>query len=418
MPRGIPEAPEGVKEYPMTGTFSYEGLYSAGSKDEPIPRSVHAKYDFAVAYPPPETLPLDGLLEGLRIGLEREGRDLAYYPVALGSPELRELVAEKLHNDRGFRVSPDEIMLTHGSGEANALVIQALTDPGDTVITAEYVYVGTLRQLRTYGADVVGTPLDDQGIIPEAFEDLVVRLTREGRRPKYLYTIPEFQNPTGSTLPAERRRRIVDIARRHGMPILEDDCYVDLRVEGESQPSFRSFDDSGMVIHVASFSKLLAPGLRMGYVAAPDEVLRRALGFKTGGRSNQFTALAIESYLRGHLEEHEENFRPLLREKRDAMVTALGETFGGTGAKWSRPEGGCYVWLTMPEHVNLTDLQPVALEAGVGYGAGAMFAPNNNGDHCARLCFAYESPQKNREGIELLAKVLDENGAFRPAPGG
>ena len=401
----------------MTETFSYGGLFSNQSKDEPISAPGHARYDFATAYPAPETLPLDGLLEGLRAGLEREGRDLAYYPVPLGSPELRELASEKLYNDRGFRVSPDQILLTHGSGEANVLVIQAITDPGDTVITEEYVYVGTLRQLQKYGADVVGTPIDDLGIIPEAFEDLIVRLTREGRRPKYLYSIPEFQNPTGSTLPAGRRRQILEIASRHGMPIIEDDCYVDLRFEGEAQPSFRSLDESGRVIHVASFSKLLAPGLRMGYVAAPDEVIRRAHSFKSGGRSNQFTALAIEGYLRGHMEEHKAKVRPVLREKRDAMVTALGEMLGGTGAKWSHPEGGCYVWLTMPEHVNVMDLQPIALEAGVGFVGGGNFAPNNNGDHCARLCFAYESPAKNREGIELLARVFEENGAFRPAPG-
>ncbi|MFH1834144.1 MAG: PLP-dependent aminotransferase family protein, partial [bacterium] len=229
----------------MTGTFSYEGLFSAGSSDEPIPGSGHAKYDFATAYPAPETLPLEGLMEGLRRGLEREGRDLAYYPVPLGSPELRALVAEKLYTDRGFRVSPDQILLTHGSGEANVLVIQALTNRGDTVITEEYVYMGTLRQLRNYGADVVGTPIDDLGIIPEALEELIVRLSREGRRPKYLYSIPEFQNPTGSTLPVERRREILEIAGCHGMPIIEDDCYVDLRIEGEAQPSFRSLDDSG-----------------------------------------------------------------------------------------------------------------------------------------------------------------------------
>jgi len=401
----------------MSGSFSFDGLFSAKSEDTPVPDVVHAKYDFMVAYPAPETLPLDGLVDGLRAGLEREGRDLAYYPTAFGSRELRELVAEKLHNDRGFRVAPDQIMLTHGSGEANILVIQALTDPGDTVITEEYVYVGTLSQLRNAGADVVGTPIDDDGIIPEAFEELVVRLTREGRRPKYLYTIPEFQNPTGSTLPAERRRAIIDIARRHGMPILEDDCYVDLRVEGETQPSFRALDDTGMVVHVASFSKLLAPGLRMGYVTAPDDVLRRAHGMKSSGRPNQFTALAIEGFLREHLQEHKENAAALLRQKRDAMLSALGETLGGTGATWSRPEGGCYVWLTMPEHVSLAELQPIAFEAGVGYVPGDRFAPNNNGDNCARLCFAYESPQKNREGIELLARVLEANGAFRPAPG-
>ena len=400
----------------MKKGFDFGRLFSSASSDVPIQQTLHAKYDFAVAYPAPETLPLDGLLEGIRNGLEEEGRDLAYYPDSMGYRLLRELVAEKLLRDRGFKISPDDLLLTHGSGEANALVIQALTDPGDTVITEEYVYAGTLNQLQHYGARIVGAPLDDDGIIPEAFDELVGRLVREGRSPKFLYTIPEFQNPTGSTLPGHRRRQILDTALRYGMAVIEDDCYVDLRFEGERQPSFRSLDPNGQVVHVASFSKLLAPGLRMGYVTAPPEVLRRAHSFRSGGRANQFVALTIQSYLREHLDEHLDNIGPVLREKRDAMLSALGETFGGSGATWSTPQGGCYIWLSMPESVNMTELQPKCFEAGVGYLPGSTFSPNGNGDHCARLCYAYESPEKNRAGIELLASLLDREGAFRGAP--
>lgn len=399
-------------------TFSYDSLFSERSDDSPLPGAVsHAKYDFAVAYPDPATIPLEGLVEGLQRGLQREGPDLAYYPHRQGMPQLRELVADKLKRDRGFSVPADEIILTNGSGEANFMVIQALTNPGDTVIAEEYVYSGTLGQLRRAGATVVGTPIDDDGIIPDAFEELIEKLTQEGRRPKYLYTIPEFQNPTGSVLPKARRQRILEICHRHNMPVLEDDCYVDLRYDGDSEPSFRSLDDSGIVTYVASFSKILAPGLRLGYFTASEPVLRRALSFRPGSGPNQFAALAVYDYLRNDMYDHIAEIDQVLREKRDAMVTAMGEYFGGTGTRWSHPKGGLYVWVTFPEHVNVTEIQQKALEAGVGFHSGAIFAPNGNGDHCARLCFGYETPQKNRDGVALLAEVMDRAGAFKLAPG-
>ena len=398
--------------------FSYDDLFSERSREVPRTAGVrHAKYDFAVAYPAPETVPLQGLMNGLKTGLDREGRDLAYYPHQQGLPELRELVSQKLERDRGFSVPPEDIVLTNGSGEANFFVIQALTNPGDMVITEEYVYSGTLNQLQRAEAEVVGTPIDDEGIIPEAFEELIVRLTGEGRKPKYLYTIPEFQNPTGSVMPQSRREQVLEICHRHNMPVLEDDCYVDLRYEGDTQPAYRALDDSGIVNYVASFSKILAPGLRLGYLTASPTVLNRAISFRPGSGPNQFAALAVMDYLQAEMYEHIEDVNSLLIQKRDAMVSAMGESFGGTGTTWSSPPGGLYVWVTFPEHVSAVDLQPIAFEAGIGFNSGRAFAPNNNGDHCARLCFGYESVAKNREGIELLAEVMHREGSFRAGPG-
>ncbi|MCH8817608.1 MAG: PLP-dependent aminotransferase family protein [Chloroflexi bacterium] len=402
----------------MTTTFSYSGRFSKDSVETQTAHPAHAKYDFGTAYPPPETAPLDGLVEGLIEGLKREGRDLVYYPDSNGNLALREFTAQKLEADRGFSVDPEDVFLCAGSGEANYCLIQALTDPGSTVVTERFVYSGTLGQLRKAQCNIVGAPIDDSGLIPEALDELFTSLTADGNKPRLLYTIPEHQNPTGSTLPTARRKQIVDICHRHGIPIIEDDCYVDLRFAGETQESFRAMDDSGMVSHVASYSKLLLPGLRLGYFVASKEVRERAIGFRSSSAANHFTSLAVEGFLKNHIQEHKDNLAAALHSKRDAMVSSFGEHFGGTGAKLSQPEGGCYTWLEMPQGADMTGLRDRAFKAGVGYQAGSIFAPNGDGDNYARLCFAYESPEKNREGMALLAQILDDNGMLHAAPAG
>lgn len=398
----------------MPDKFSYDALFAANAPEVPPGKTRHARYDFAVAYPNPDTLPLDGLADAVRSVLSREGRDLAYYTDPGGYPELRRLVAERLARSRNMTVDPDGgLVLTGGSGEAISMVIQALTDPGDTVLTEEFLYLGTLRSLRRYRAQVVGVQCDEAGIIPEALDATIARLKAEGRRVKYLYTIPTFQNPLGWTMTLERRRQVLEITRRHGVPVFEDDCYIDLRFEGEDVVSFHSLDDTGQVIYVGSFSKTIAPGMRMGYLAAPPEVISRAWAFKMGGAVNHFAALTIAEYIKsGELEGHVREQNETLRVKRDAMLAALGENFGDA-ATWTRPDGGLYIWLTLPEGTDLEAIQEQAFQEGVGYYSGAMFSPEGRGQNSARLCFGYPTPEQNHQGIAELARILERHGVIK-----
>ena len=397
----------------MPDKFSYEGLFAAGTPETPPGTTRHAKYDFAVAYPDPDTLPLDGLAEAVRSVLAREGRDLAYYTDPAGYPELRRLVAEKLNSDRNMKVDADGLVLTGGSGEAISMVIQALTEPGDAVLTEEFLYLGTLRSLRRYQAHVVGVKCDHDGIIPEELDATIERLKAEGRRVKYLYTIPTFQNPLGWTMSLERRKKVLEITRQHGIPVFEDDCYIDLRFEGEDVDSFHSLDDTGQVIYVGSFSKTIAPGMRMGYMAAPPEVISRAWSFKMGGAVNHFAALTIAEFMKngdiqGHVREQNES----LRTKRDAMLASLGENFGDA-ATWTKPQGGLYVWLTLPEGADLAGLQEQAFQEGVGYYNGTLFSPEGRGANSMRLCFGYPTAETNYEGVAELARILESHGLIK-----
>ena len=395
-----------------SNSFSYDGMYSRNSVSVPRSENRYAKYDFAVAYPDPESLPLEGLADSLKTALEREGRGLALYPVAAGLPSLREWVAEKLARDRNMKVSPDDIVLTSGSGEAISMLIAALTDPGDVLLTEEFVYLGTLRAMRRFGADVRSVKCDNEGIIPEELEATMAALSAQGKRVKFLYTIPVFQNPLGWTMGLERRIKVLEISRKYGVPVLEDDCYVDLRFEGEDVTSFHSLDGTGQVLYVGSFSKIIAPGMRLGYLVAPPEVMRHTMSFKGGGGVNQFAALAVEEYSRNEMDQHIDDQNQALRVKRDAMLAALGENFGDA-AKWTKPEGGLYIWLELPEGVDLAGLQDQAFDEGVGYYNGTMFSPEGRGANCMRLCFGYPPVETITAGIAELARVLERHGVLR-----
>ena len=395
----------------MAEQFKYGDIFSANSI-EASPGSVrHSKYDFAVAYPDPDTLPLNDLIDAVKSGFEREGKDLAYYSSPSGDPELRKLVAEKLSLERNMTVTADDMVLTSGSGEAIGIVIQALTDPGDVVLVEEFVYLGTLNQMRRYGADCVGIKCDDDGIIPEDLDSVITEQKAKGKKVKYLYTIPAFQNPMGWTMSLERRKQVLGITGKHGIPVFEDDCYADLRFSGENVTSFHSLDDTGRVIYVGSFSKIIAPGMRMGYLIAPKEVIARAWSFKSGGAVSQFTALTIAEFMKGNIDRHIEEQNESLIAKRDAMVAALGENFGST-VSWTVPDGGLYIWVKFPEGTDMATVQEDIFQDGVSYYNGSQFSASGEGSNYVRLCFGHPPVETIREGIAAFAKILDRRKVF------
>ena len=396
------------------GGFSFQGLFSERApKTGPGGAVRRGKYDFAVAYPDPGSLPLDELARSLADALAEEGSGLAVYPHPQGYPPLREYVADKLGRDRRISVSPDDVILADGSSQPLHMVIEALVDPGDVVLTEDYVYSGTLNTLRRFGADVRGVKCGQDGMDPDALEEAIELAVAQGRRPKMIYTIPTFQNPQGWTMSLEGRQALVRIAQKHRVPILEDDCYVDLRFEGEDVTSIHSLDDSGLVMYVGSFSKIIAPGMRLGYLTAPPQVLDVARAVKSGGGVNQFAALAVHRYAATGLEDHVADVNHILRAKRDAMLAALGENMGSAAA-WSRPEGALYVWLQLRPDADTVATHQAALDADVGYHPGVNFAPDRvSGRNMARLCYGYNTPEEIGEGIARLAEVFDRAGYLR-----
>ena len=395
--------------------FSFEDMFAKSTPPgRPRAAARRGKYDFAVAYADPPSVPLDDLLESLKGALDDEGQDLAVYPHPQGYPPLREVIASKLARDRDIRVTADDVVLGSGSGQPIGLLTEALVDPGDVVLTENWVYGGTLSVLRRFRADIRGVECDDEGIVPDALDSALQKAVGEGKRPKFIYTIPTFQNPQGWTMSLERRQEVVRLSQKYGVPILEDDCYADLRFEGEPVTSLHALDDTGRVMYVASFSKIIAPGVRMGYLTAPSEVLDRVQVIKQGGGANQLAALAIHRYATTGLDEHIEELKDILRVKRDAMLSALGENFG-SAATWSSPQGGMYIWGRLHDGADLVSVQQKALEEGdVGYHTGVQYAPDGvSGKNYFRLCFGYNTPDEIREGVARLAEVLDGEGMLR-----
>ena len=379
----------------------------------PLATARRGTYDFAVAYPDPASIPIDNLVEGLREALAEEGEDLALYAHAQGYTPLREFVANKLARDRGIHVTADDIILGDGSGQPIHMLAEALLDPGDAVIVEDFVYSGTLNTFRRFQADLRGVTCDHEGMQSDALETAIQQAINDGKPPKLIYTVPTFQNPQGWTMSLERRKALVVIAHKYGVPILEDDCYVDLRYDGHDVPSIYSLDGTGHVLYVASFSKIIAPGMRLGYMTAPRPVLERALAVKSGGAVNTFAAFAVHRFATGQLYSHIEEIIDIQREKRDAMLAAMEEHFG-TQATWSQPQGGLYLWVTLPEGADVVAVRDKILATDdVGYLPGTGFAADGlSGRNKMRLCFGYCTPQQIGEGIAALARGLRREGVL------
>lgn len=395
--------------------FPYEQLFARNS---PAPRfrfmERRGKYDFAIAYPDPASLPLNGLLESLQQALAEQGSDLALYLTAQGHRPLREYIAAKLSRDRAIHITADDLLLTSGAGQAIHVILETLIDPGDVVLVDDFTYSGALFQMRRFQADVRGVPTDSEGMFPDALEQAILAVRGEGKQPKLIYTVPNFQNPQGWSMTLERRQGMVAMAQKYSIPILEDDCYGDLRYDGANVPTLHTLDDTGCVLYVGSFSKTIAPGMRLGYMTAPRVMLERAMTAKSGGAVTLFAALAVHRYCTEHLNSHIEEINDIQRSKRDAMVDALGEHFSG-GATWLRPEGGLSLWVKFPDGTDVVPMRNKVLDNyDVGYVPGVGFAPDGvSGKNYMRLSFGFNTPSEIHEGIGRLAEAFRAEGVLR-----
>jgi 2-aminoadipate transaminase len=360
---------------------------------------------FARGVPAPECLPVEELADCARAALERDGRTILSYGPVGGYGPLREWIAER------HRVAPGRILLTNGSLQGFVFLAQHFFDArGGRVLVEAPTYDRPLKILRSLRADVVALPLDDAGLDPDALVDAL----ESGPKPAFLYTIPTFQNPSGRTLSVERRHRVVELAREHDLLVLEDDPYGLVRYEGEPPPTLFELDGGERVAYSSSFSKTIAPGIRVGYFVLPAQLEAdlEALAVSTYITPVLLSQATVHEFLRrGNFEPNLDRVRGLLGARRDAMLDALRREFDD-GASWSRPQGGYFVWLDLPRGASVAELLPRAAAAGVTFVPGTDFYPGGEGGaSSARLAFSFVSPDEIDEGISRLSELLRDGAA-------
>jgi 2-aminoadipate transaminase len=367
-----------------------------------------AKYNFIGGHNDAEHLPLDALVKAANDVLTREGRTLATYGLSsgpLGYRPLREFLAQKLKRNAGISCTADEILVTSGSLQALDLVNGILLAPGDTVIIEQATYQGALTRLVRLGVHAVGIPLDGEGMRMDALAAALDDLKRRGVRAKYIYTIPTVQNPTGTILSEARRQEMLRLAAEHGVPIFEDDCYADLIWDGRRPPALHALSQHGGVIHIGSFSKSIAPALRVGYIVAGWDLLARMLPLKTDAGSGALEQMVLGEFCPAQFDAHVPQLTRGLRAKLETLMDALNEQFG-TAAEFEDPKGGIFLWVKLPDEVDTLKLFAPALAAGVAINPGPEWATDKAyGKSRTRLCFANPSHEAIRTGIATLAEV-------------
>ncbi len=366
-------------------------------------------YNFIGGHNNPDEIPIENLIESSARALRRDGRGLATYNMdsgPLGYIGLREFMVEKLAHYRSIRATPDDVLITSGSNHGIDLINQVLLEPGDTIITELFSYQGFLNRVRKRQVNIVGVPLDHDGMRMDALASTLADLRQKGVTPKYIYTIPTLQNPTGTILSMERRHELLRLSAEYGVPIFEDECYTDLIWEGEVPQALRALDTANHVIHIGSFSKNLSPSLRLGYVVAPWEVLSQLLACKSDGGTGALGQMVVADFFQNHYEEHLDNLRQSLKQKLQALTNALDTHFGSAVA-YVVPPGGIYLWVKFPESVDTKKLEAAALQEGVAYNAGPDWAADPDAArHYLRLCYALPTGQLIEEGIAKLAEVF------------
>jgi len=367
------------------------------------------RISFLYGLPDPASLPAADVAAAAVAALESHGHIALQYGRVGGYPALVNYLRAKLKRTQMMEVPEDGILLTAGSTQALTQVAQLLVDRGDAVISEDPTWPGGVALFRQIGARVIPAPMDEAGIRMDVLEARLAELRAEGTRPKFIYTIPNFQNPFGVTLSLARRERLLALAREYDTFILEDDAYNDLRFEGEPLPALYALDarDGGSrVITLGTLSKVLAAGMRLGWVVAPPALIRRVAGLRGDGGVAPFASTTAAEFCHaGKLEPHIEQLKTLYRARRDAMLAALSEHMP-EGVTWTVPEGGFFIWLTAPDTVDVRTLFPQAIAAGIDYLPGIACRFDGGGTHEMRLSFSVMPEARIREGIARLGRLI------------
>ncbi len=354
---------------------------------------------FAGGLPAPELFPVAEVRAAADAVLVKEGSQALQYGPSEGYMPLREWIATEMAA-RGIAAQRDDVLVTNGSQQVLDLAGKLFLDPGDVVLTENPTYLAAIQAFQTFEAKFVGVPTDEFGLIPEAVPELIKQ-----HRPKFLYTIPSFQNPTGITLIAERRKKLAEIAAREGLWIVEDDPYGKLRYSGVDVAPIKHWDTANRVIYVSTFSKTIAPGFRLGWVVAPSEIFNRMLIIKQASdlHTSSFDQRVAFGYLTsGKQPEHLARIRAAYGERFGILYAALREQLPA-GYSWTKPEGGMFLWVTGPAELDALKLLERAIEQKVAFVPGRDFFPGDGGKNHLRLNFSNSTPERLREGVRRLA---------------
>jgi GntR family transcriptional regulator/MocR family aminotransferase len=347
--------------------------------------------------------PADDIRKALQSVMRRAGIAALDYGEHRGYRPLRESITHILAS-QGIHTQPEHILVTAGSQQALSLVSQLLLDPGDVILVESPTYSGALDLFRALGYRIVGLPIDAQGMQVDGLEKLL-----QQHHPRLIYTIPNFHNPTGTCLTIQRRRQLLILADRYNIPILEDDFVGDLRYEGHTQPALKALDPGGRVIYISTFSKMLMPGLRVGFLAADGPVYDCLVNFKRINdlATSALVQRALESYVTvGRYQAHLRRSCQVFRKRRDVMVSAI-QRYLPSGVRFDRPQGGLFIWLQLPHGLDSEELLPLAREQGVDFAPGNSFFPDGiQGASWLRLNFVAQAPGQIEEGIKRLGRAI------------
>lgn len=361
---------------------------------------------FAGGLPAAELFPAAKIAEAARRVLIEHGARALQYSTTEGHPPLRAFVAERMNRLWGTGYANDEVMITTGSQQALDLTGKLLLDDGDEVLCESPTYLGAISAWNVFRPRWVEVPTDDDGMDPTALEQLLDRC----RRPKLVYVVPNFQNPSGRTWSFARRRRLADIAKRRGVPVVEDNPYGEVRFEGEHLPAIASLPEAGTVISLGTFSKVFCPGMRLAWVAAERNLLAKLTILKQGAdlHTSTLDQMILAEYLASHdLDADIRRVASAYRERRHAMIRAL-EREMPEGARFSRPQGGLFLWVELPEAVDTRALLADALQHEVAFVPGDSFFPSRGGRNAMRLNFSAMPPDRIEEGIRRLGGMVRE----------